>query len=314
MVDKNQDKSTINDPGFGEKLGQKSKRLINKDGSFNVIRKSSGFAINNVYQFLLAIPFVQFFLLALSSFVLLSALFAMVYYGIGPETLSGVKNQTPLHTFLDCFYFSTQTFTTVGYGAIAPQTPLTSAIAAFEAFCGLLFFAVTTGLLYSRFSKPKAKLNFSKNAIIAPFKEGQALMFRLVNRRQNTLMEMSARVILVLRANHNDESMRSYYNLELQLDKVVFLPTAWTLVHPISAESPMANLTHQDLIDRDAEILILISGFDDTFNQTVHARYSYTATEIVWNVKFIRAFSIDENGDVVINMNDIHLYEPASNS
>jgi inward rectifier potassium channel len=164
--------------------------------------------------------------------------------------------------------------------------------------------------LYSRFSKPKAKLNFSRNAVVAPFQEGQALMFRLANMRHNTLMEMTARVIMVMRTSKEDALVRNYYSLDLQLDRVVFLPLTWTLVHPINSDSPLHGITQEELIARDAEIMILISGFDDTFNQTVHARFSYTANEIVWNAKFVRAFSVDANGDAIMNMDDIHVYEP----
>lgn len=299
----------IADPGFGEKVGGRTQRLINKDGSFNVISDTSRFAGHNMYQYLLEINFSTFLMYALSGFILLSGMFAVVYYIVGPETLSGLRDTRELHSFLDCFYFSTQTFTTVGYGAIAPQTPLTSAIAAFEAFIGLLFFAVATGLLYSRFSQPKSKLLFSNNAIIAPFNNGTALMFRVANMRRNTLMEMSARVILVMRNKDNDDTNRNFYNLDLQLERVVFLPLTWTLVHPITEESPLYGMTKEELIERDGEIMILISGFDDTFNQTVHSRYSYVAHEFIWNARFIRAFNINDKGKVKIKLNDIHNYE-----
>jgi inward rectifier potassium channel len=175
-----------------------------------------------------------------------------------------------------------------------------------------LFFAVTTGLLYSRFSKPRAKLHYSQQALIAPFQDGKALMFRLANRRHNTLMEMKARVILMMRPENGDELSRSYYNLPLQIDQVVFLPLTWTLVHPINEESPLFGLTDADLRQRNAEILILISGFDDTFNQTVHSRHSYTADEFVWDAKFVKAFTIDPNGDAVLNLDELHHYELVS--
>ncbi|MEN9639078.1 MAG: hypothetical protein RLZZ262_946 [Bacteroidota bacterium] len=309
MILNNKGTNRINDPGFGEKVGGRTQRLINKDGTFNVVNDSPRFAGHNMYQYLLEINFAKFLFIALSGFILLSGVFAVFYFITGPDSLSSKNENCGISSFLDCFYFSTQTFTTVGYGAIAPVKPLASAIAAFEAFIGLLFFAVVTGLLYSRFSKPKSKLLFSNNAIIAPFNDGQALMFRLANMRRNTLMEMSARVILVMNNEDKDNTNRRFFNLDLQLSNVVFLPSTWTLVHPITEESPLYGLTKDELLRRDGEILILISGFDDTFNQTVHARYSYVAEEFVWNARFIKAFNLNTDGKVKINLSDVHQYE-----
>jgi inward rectifier potassium channel len=299
----------IKDPGFGEKITGRAQRAINKDGSFNAIRKNGQRGLRNIYQYLLNIPNALFFLIILGNYVLFSFLFAIIYFIIGTEYLIGASGQTQLHTFMDCFYFSTQTFTTVGYGAIAPKGILTSTIASFEAFCGLLFFAIATGLMYARFSKPRAMLEYSDNALIAPYQEGKALMFRLANKRNNVLMEMDARVILMMRAAGNDALTRSYFNLKLEIDHVIFLPLSWTLVHKIDESSPLYQFTHEQLKELEAEILILISGFDDTFHQTVHSRYSYTADEFVWNAKFQRAFSINEKGKTVLNLKDLNLYE-----
>jgi inward rectifier potassium channel len=303
------DKSRIQDPGFGEKIGGKAQRAINKDGSFNTVRKNGSSGLRNIYQHLLQLHNSYFFLAVLLTYVLCSLIFAALYYAIGTEHLIGVRGETALGTFMDCFYFSTQTFTTVGYGAIAPKGILASTVASFEAFCGLLFFAIATGLMYARFSKPKAMLAYSNNALIAPYQDGKALMFRLANKRNNVLMEMNARAILMMRETNSDAPNRKYFALKLEIEHIIFLPLSWTLVHKIDDSSPLFGLTEKQLIELDAEVLILISGFDDTFHQTVHSRYSYTANEFVWDAKFMRAFSLNEKGKAVMDLNELHSYE-----
>jgi inward rectifier potassium channel len=209
---------------------------------------------------------------------------------------------------MDCFFFSTQTFTTVGYGAIAPKGIMTSAVASFEAFLGLVFFAIATGLMYTRFSKPKATLVYSKNALIAPYLEGEALMFRTANERSNVLMQMEAKLILSMH-EPGVEGERKYFNLSTEIDKVLFLAMSWTLVHKIDEESPLYGITSEELVERGAEVLILLTGFDDTFNQTVHSRHSYTADEIVWKAKFKRPYRTEPNGKVIMDVSAIHDYE-----
>jgi inward rectifier potassium channel len=303
------EKARINDPGFGEKVADNAKRIINKDGTFNIHRDHEEMSAQSAYQFLLEISTGKFFFLVLFTFVVINVMFAAIYFSIGTHNLIGVHGETPIEHFMDCFYFSTQTFTTVGYGAIAPKGFIASSIASFEAMLGLLTFALATGLLYARFSKPKALLKFSENALIAPYEEGTALMFRFANRRSNVLMNMTARVILMMREPGSSSEMRKYFELELEIKEIMILALSWTLVHPISESSPIAGLNAQDLIDNDAELLILISGFDETFNQTVHTRYSYIASEFVWNAKFKKAFYTNNRGDLQINLEDVGAYE-----
>lgn len=305
----NKDNNRIQDPGFGEKTNGRTKRIINKDGSFNVIRKNGDKGLRNVYQHLLGINNSTFFLLILCGYIFFSLFFALLFFIIGTEHLIGVRGESLMGTFMDCFYFSTQTFTTVGYGSIAPKGILTSTVASFEAFCGLLFFAIATGLMYARFSRPKAMIRFSNNALISDYQDGKALMFRLANRRNNVLMEMNAKAIMMTLVSKDDMMNRKYYQLPLEIDHVNFLPLSWTLVHKIDEQSPFFSMNEQSLLELDAEVMILISGFDDTFNQTVHARISYIASEFVWNAKFTRAFSVNENGEAVLNIEDIHKYE-----
>lgn len=302
-------KSRIHDPGFGEKIGGKSKRLVNKDGSFNVNRKGGGRGLRNVYQYLLHISNFVFFLYMLIGYVFLSVVFAVFYFMIGTEHLIGVRGETLMGTFLDCFYFSTQTFTTVGYGAIAPSGIPASTMASFEAFTGLIFFAIATGLLFARFSRPKAMLRYSINAVVAPFENGNALMFRLANTRNNVLMEVHARAFMMMRNSKDDMVNRSYFGLKLELDRITLLPLSWTLVHKIDESSPMNGFTASELLELDFEMLILITGFDDTFHQTVHSRHSYVASEIIWDAKFIRAFSPDASGEITLDLDALDAFE-----
>lgn len=305
----NSTKNRINDPGFGEKITGKSRRLINKDGSFNMERKGSRGGFQNVYQKLIELKTFHFFLLVLVAFVLINLIFATTYFLIGIENLNGMPAGSDMEHFMSCFYFSAQTFTTVGYGAIAPRGALTSSLSALEALLGLMAFALATGLLYTRFSRPKARLVFSNNAIIAPYKEGKALMFRFANERTNVLMNMSAQVIMAIRESDDVKSNRKFYDITLDPDQVMFLALSWTLVHEINNESPLADITYEQMLNRDAEFLILISGYDDSFNQTIHCRHSYTADEIIVGAKFIKAFHLNENGDTVLELNMISDYE-----
>lgn len=309
MASTSKDKAGIPDPGFGEKIGGRSQRLINHDGSFNVIRRGGEGGLRVIYQYLVEMGNVSFFLMILLSYVLISLLFAVFYFWIGSEHLIGVRGETLMGSFMDCFYFSTQTFTTVGYGAIAPRGILASTVASFEAFTGLVFFAMATGLMYARFSKPRALLRYSQNAIISPFQDGKAIMFRLANARKNVLMDAHARVIMVMRQSKDDFVNRKYFSLKLELDNITFLPLSWTLVHKLDDSSPLSNLTAEDMRELDLEIMVLFTAFDDTFHQTVHSRHSYTGNEIVSNAKFVKAFKPNEQGEIILDLSELDRYE-----
>lgn len=309
MFNKKSDQSRIPDPGFGEKIGGRSKRLINHDGSFNVVRKGGERGLRIVYQYLVEMNNVTFFFVILLSYIAISLVFALFFFWIGTEHLIGVKGETLVGSFMDCFYFSTQTFTTVGYGAIAPRGILASTVASFEAFTGLIFFAIATGLMYARFSKPRALLRYSSHALVSPFGNEKAIMFRLANARKNILMDVNARMIMVMRQSKEDMANRKYYSLKLEMDRVTFLPLTWTLVHKLDESSPLFQLTVEEMKELDLEIMVLITAFDDTFHQTVHSRHSYTGHEVIWNAKFIRAFKPDENGETVLDLNELDRFE-----
>ncbi|HSD62854.1 MAG TPA: ion channel [Ignavibacteriaceae bacterium] len=298
------------DPGFGERYFNRTKRIINKDGSFNVKRTHSGFNISDIYHYLITADWSVFLLLLSGFFIFVNILFAVAYSLIGIHNLEGHQEGSPfLLRLLNSFFFSIQTFTTVGYGGILPGSILSNLVASFEAMSGLMGFALATGLLYGRFSKPSSKIVFSDKAIIAPFRDGKSLQFRIANKRSNVLMNLEARLLLMLIEKSGAEYTRRYFNLNLDLPFISFFPLSWTVVHPINEESPLLGKSYKDLEEQDAEILILIKGFDESFNQDVHVRYSYRFDEIIWNARYKRAFTTDEDGEVILKLDMISDYE-----
>lgn len=248
-------------------------------------------------------------MIVLVTYVAMNCLFAGLYLLSGVENLQGADMASPLQTFLSAFFFSVHTFTTVGYGTIAPRGIVVNIIAAIEAITGLMSLALATGLLFGRFSKPTAKISFSSNAIIAPYQGQSSLQFRIVNRRKVNLLEMEAKVLFMVVDKSGPTPIRRYSELSLERPSVYFFPLPWTIVHPIDTASPLYQQTPEDLAKVHAEILILIKGFDETFGQTIHVRNSYRFDEIIWGAKFIPAFSVDGSGNVVLQLDDINKME-----
>jgi inward rectifier potassium channel len=211
-----------------------------------------------------------FFLLIILAYTLLNIVFGFVYVSIGIEQITKPKG-TFLEDFLNGFFFSAQTLTTVGYGGIAPKGMAANFIAAFEAMLGLLSFSFITGLLYGRFSKPKAYIAFSKNIILRNFKDQKAIMFRLMNSRKTVMIEPEITVTLsITEKNKSGEYKRNFYELELERSKIMYLPTVWTIVHAINAKSPLFNYSKEDTKKLDAQLYILINYHEESFSQKVY--------------------------------------------
>ena len=291
------------DPGFTQQYSGTLRRAINKDGSFNVDRHGGTWRNVHPYLHLINASWPAFLGLVLASYLIVNTMFALVYFALDPAQVTGSAAPGELARFMNDFFFSAHTLTTVGYGNLAPAGVASNSIAAFEALIGLMGFALATGVLFGRVSKPSAKIGFSEKAIIAPYQERTSLQFRIVNLRSNVLIELSAIVTLMMIENVDGKLVRQFKTLPLERDGVYFFPLTWTVVHPIDEASPLFGKTSQDLERAQAEILILIKGFDDTFSQTVNARYSYRFDELVWDAKFDSAFHIDGDGHMVLDMN-----------
>lgn len=288
----------LTNSGFGSNINDEGERLITKSGQFNVKKEGLSFLERfNLFHSLINMSGISFFICLMLSYLIINLFFTFIYLIIG---LDGLEGTTPNNNFFDAFYFSSQTLTTVGYGGLHPTGKVISLVASFEAFIGLLSFSVSTGLLYGRFSKPKPKVLFSDNALISPYKDNTGLMVRVANPKNNQLINVKASIMYSqIEGEHNIKS-RKFYTLDLEINKISLFATSWTIVHPITEDSPLHNLTDKDLITKSAEMILLLSAYDESYSQDLHARTSYKAEEIITNAKFIPVVSSSGKGEQTI--------------
>ncbi len=305
-------KTEINS-GFGTNASDYGGRFINKDGTPNIEKRGVGFLERiSWYHTMLTLRGWKFFLILFSFYILINFLFACIYYFVGVENLNGITSQSEWGKFGSAYFFSAQTFTTVGYGHISPEGFLTSSIAATEALVGLLSFAIATGLFYGRFSKPTAYLKFSDNAIIAPYKDTIALMFRVAPYKNNSLTDVEAKVTLGMVVEENGKKANRFFPLELEFARANALSLNWTIVHPITENSPLYNFTPEDYANANGEIVVFIKAFDDMFSNTVVDRSSYTLNEVVVGVKFVPMYHRNSAGKkTVLDLEKLNVFTKA---
>jgi inward rectifier potassium channel len=299
------------DLGFGSLVAQQhALRLLNRDGSFNVASEGRGFwSAAGMYNALLTATWPRFFGILIGSYLAVNSLFALVYVSLGQGALHSVDH---MPGFLTAFFFSVHTFATIGYGTIGPAGIAANAIVTVESVVGLLSFALITGLVFARFSRPTAHLIYSRSAIVAPYRGVRGFEFRVLNGRRSQLIELHAMVVLSRFEDFDRVRKRQFYTLALERDHVAFFPLTWTIVHPIDESSPLYGWTEERLKAAEAEFLILITAFDETFSQTVHSRTSYAANEVVWNARFAGAYRVVPGGRFAVDLQRMHEIEPVS--
>lgn len=299
-------KNVLEETGFGSKTFSDLDRLILKDGTFNVTKKGAGIKGFSLYYWLINLKWPWLLIYGIVGYFIVNLLFACGYYFGGPEQLSGGgTNLSDSEFFLHCFYFSTQTLTTVGYGFISPVKEYSSALAAFEAMLGLLGFAFATSIIYGRFSKAKAKIIFSDTMVISPYRGIKGLKFRIANPRKSQIIELKARVIYSFLEEENGANKRRYLPLDLEIDFINMFPLPWTIVHPLDDKSPMKNKAKSDLIREQTEFIIILKGYDDTFNQYVHQIHSYRANEVMFDHDFEPMFDAGFEKSTTVQLDKI---------
>ncbi|MDQ6755856.1 MAG: ion channel [Bacteroidota bacterium] len=305
-------KSEIN-TGFGINTSDYGGRFVNKEGNANIEKRGLGFLERvSWYHTMLALSRWKFFSVIFLFYILVNLLFAVIYYLIGVNHLSGTVSNSGVGKFAEAFFFSCQTFTTVGYGRINPVGFTASSIASIEALLGLLSFALATGLLYGRFAKPKAYLRFSENALLAPYKDITAIMFRVAPFKNTTLTDAECKVTLGMAIEDDGKMLNKFFPLELEFNIVNTLTLSWTIVHPITESSPLYKFTADDYANSNGEILIFLKAFDDMFSNIVVARTSYTFKEIIIGAKFNPMYKRSQNGDrTILYLDKLNSYSTA---
>jgi len=302
------------DLGFGSVVsGQSRERLLNADGTFNVRRTGLSFLTSlNLYHVLLSMKWSTFLLLVLLLYFVSNIAFGVMYASFGASALVDTSADPMANIFVRGFFFSVQTFATIGYGTIHPSGIVPNLLVTIESYYSLIANALITGVVFARFARPTARVIFSDVAVIAPYRDIQGLMFRLVNGRNNQLIEVEAKVLFARFVNENGRSVRRFDFLELERKKVTFFPLAWTVVHPIDESSPLFGLGGDDYVRTDAEILILLTATDETFAQIVHTRSSYKPHEIRCGHKFVNIYNEVEDGEPIsIDIRKLSKTEPA---
>lgn len=291
----------VKDPGFGYGSFKNAKSILGNDGKSNIIHENRKSSFDDLYSFFLEISWIRFFFLVVLLYTILNIVFAFIYIAVGIEEITP-STGVFWRDLLNGFFFSAQTLTTVGYGGIAPQGLTANIIASFEAMIGLLSFSFITGLLYGRFSKPKAAIKFSDNFIIRDFNKGKALMFRLMNNRKTVMIEPEITVTLAItEKDKNEEFKRSFYELKLERSKIMYLPTIWTVVHEIKDESPLAKYNENEWKDLDADLYILLNYHEESFSQRVYQIHSYKFDKLIENVRFEPSFKFDSEGYTILD-------------
>lgn len=261
-------------------------RALNRDGSDNIDRSTMRRGLDDMYHILLSMRWGSFFGATLLAYLVINLIFGGLYFLIGDDGLHGV-NAVGWDRLVKCFFFSVQTFSTIGYGTMAPQNLSANILVSIEAFTGMLSIAMMSGLLFARFSRPTAKVRFSDKALITNHRGQRCFVFRMANARLNQVAEAQVSVVLLKSVvTPEGQSLRIQYDMPLIRDRSLFFAASWLVAHVIDESSPLYGMNLEALEKANAEVLISLSGFDETFSQTIHGRFSYLYDEILCDRQF----------------------------
>ena len=280
------------DLGFGAAMaGQRGARLVNRDGTFNVLRNRKGVADLVSYGNLLNMTWPAFFALVIGAFLAVNLLFGVAYLLCGPDALIVTGPPLGVGAIWRAFVFSVDTFSTIGYGNIVPVGRAANLLVSIEAISALLNAALVTGLVFARFSKPNVRIEFSERGVVR-LGNKPAILIRLRNLTRNEVLEVEATLIAWFR-DPNDHKVRHFHQLVIERNKITFLPLSWTVAHFITPESPFYGLTEEQFQKTFGEVVLQIRGIEQTGSQTIYARASYATEDMAWGASFVDQYIRD---------------------
>jgi len=292
------------DLGFGRVVAQQVRgRFLSHDGEPTSRKYGLGAQrIERFYLRALNAPLPVFLAWALGALLLLNGFFTLAYLALGPGAVHGWDVLGLSDPFLRAFSFSVGVFTTTGTGPMYAVGATATWLVVFESFFGPFVLVATGGLLIARLTRPRMRLRFSESAVVAPYEDGRGLMFRIVNVQPGELSDVQVRVSLTLLEETDGRRERNFYPLTLERNSVDLFTLHWTVVHPITAESPLRGVTPESLRAAQAELLILVNAHEETFSTRVTARASYWWDEIRWDAKFASIFASATDGVLAIDV------------
>ena len=293
------------DSGFGQKFTNKM-RLVNDDGSFNIERKGGR---RSMYEWMLEIHWIGFFAILMGAYIVCNAIFAVLFWINGIDEIFGIYPSTLVEELYHCFFFIVQTFTTLGYGRIGPIGIGANIIASLNAFAGLLTFALATGLFFARFSKPTSSIKFSNNILMTPFaNEFQSIQLRIINGSHTKMTDMQARLLFTWLEQEDGKFRRKFERLDLFIDSIYLFPLNWTIVHVIDKDSPLNGKSKEWYAERNAELILIVKGFDDTYSQFITDYRGYDLNKLIVNARFKTMYMIKKE-KTILDMSLLDSYE-----
>ncbi|MEA5616978.1 ion channel [Cronbergia sp. UHCC 0137] len=274
-----------------------------RNGRFEIMGMGTWHSyLRDPYHLLLTIPWTGFLILICVFYIAINTVFALAYI-LGGDCIANAQPGS----FLDAFFFSVQTLASIGYGAMYPKTTYANIIVTIEAMIGVMGIALMTGLAFARFSRPTARVIFSKVAVITLHDGVPTLMFRTANQRRNMILEAQMRVYLMRdEITAEGQALRRIYDLQLLRKQTPNFSLSWTVMHAIDEFSPLYQITPELLFKTHSLLIVSLSGIDETVSQVVHARHSYPAHEILWNHRFVDIMHHTPDGHRYVDYSQFH--------
>ena len=281
-------------------------------GDIDVIKLGTQrFSLSDPYYFVLTIHWGAFFALVVSFYLTVNLLFATLYW-LGSPCIANARPGV----FRDLFFFSIETFATVGYGVMSPQSLYGHIVSSVEIVFGMLSMAVITGLMFTRFSRPRARLMFSRIAVVSPhFSEHPALMLRIANQRHQVIADAQAKLTLLRsRTTATGGVMRRFVDLPLERSEAPMLALSWTLIHPIDANSPLHGMTAADMAADEMALIVSINGYDESISSPITARHTYATDAVIFGHEFVDILCELDDGRIALDLTRFHDSKPATSN